>query len=251
MNIEDLKNKIVIIKDSSKKSLLSKINKENKLINVKIITLNELKKKYIFDYSKETIFYVVNKYNVIQDIAKKYIENLYFLNDNTEYEKVNNLREIKEDLLNNNLIKENKLFKNFLKNKDIILWNLKYEDKLYQNIFDELRQYNNEISYDEESDYPKKPLYRASNMEEEVTFVASYICKLINEGIDINKIKLANVKDEYIFTITKVFKLFNIPVDLKSKTSIYVTKIVKLFCENYKSNFSEALVIVKESLFDE
>ena len=74
MNIEDLKNKIVIIKDSSKKSLLSKINKENKLINVKIITLNELKKKYIFDYSKETIFYVVNKYNVIQDIAKKYIE---------------------------------------------------------------------------------------------------------------------------------------------------------------------------------
>lgn len=251
MNIEDLKNKIVIIKDSSKKSLLSKINKENKLINVKIITLNELKKKYIFDYSKETIFYVVNKYNVIQDIAKKYIENLYYLNDNTEYEKVNNLREIKDDLLNNNLIKENKLFKNFLKNKDIILWNLKYEDKLYQNIFDELRQYNNVISYDEESDYPKKPLYRASNMEEEVTFVASYICKLINEGIDINKIKLANVKDEYIFTITKVFKLFNIPVDLKSKTSIYGTKIVKLFCENYKSNINETIDIVKENLKDE
>ena len=202
MNIEDLKNKIVIIKDSSKKSLLSKINQENKLINVKIITLSELKKKYLLDYTKETIFYVVNKYNVIQDIAKKYIENLYYLNDNTEYEKVNKLREIKEDLLSNNLIKENKLFKSFLKNKDIILWNLKYEDKLYQNIFDELRQYNNVISYDEESDYPKKPLYCASNMEEEVTFVASYICKLINEGIDINKIKLANAKDEYIFTIT-------------------------------------------------
>ena len=251
MNIEDLKNKIVIIKDSSKKSLLSKINQENKLINVKIITLSELKKKYLFDYTKETIFYVVNKYNVIQDIAKKYIENLYYLNDNTEYEKVNKLREIKEDLLSNNLIKENKLFKNFLKNKDIILWNLKYEDKLYQNIFDELRECNNVISYDEESDSPKKTLYRASNMEEEVTFIASYICRLINEGIDINNIKLANVKDEYIFTITKVFKLFNIPVDLKSKTSIYGTKIVKLFCENYKSDINETLDIVKENLKDE
>ena len=236
MNIEDLKNKIVIIKDSSKKSLLSKINQENKLINVKIITLSELKKKYLFDYTKETIFYVVNKYNVIQDIAKKYIENLYYLNDNTEYEKVNKLREIKEDLLSNNLIKENKLFKNFLKNK---------------NIFDELRECNNVISYDEESDSPKKPLYRASNMEEEVTFIASYICRLINEGIDINNIKLANVKDEYIFTITKVFKLFNIPVDLKSKTSIYGTKIVKLFCENYKSDINETLDIVKENLKDE
>ena len=251
MNIEDLKNKIVIIKDSSKKSLLSKINQENKLVNVKIITLSELKKKYLFDYTKETIFYVVNKYNVIQDIAKKYIENLYYLNDNTEYEKVNKLREIKEDLLSNNLIKENKLFKSFLKNKDIILWNLKYEDKLYQNIFDELRECNNVISYDEESDSPKKPLYRASNMEEEVTFIASYICRLINEGIDINNIKLANVKDEYIFTITKVFKLFNIPVDLKSKTSIYGTKIVKLFCENYKSDINETLDIVKENLKDE
>ena len=154
-------------------------------------------------------------------------------------------------MLSNNLIKENKLFKSFLKNKDIILWNLKYEDKLYQNIFDELRECNNVISYDEESDSPKKPLYRASNMEEEVTFVASYICKLINEGIDINNIKLANVKDEYIFTITKVFKLFNIPVDLKSKTSIYGTKIVKLFCENYKSNINETLDIVKENLKDE
>jgi hypothetical protein len=42
MNIEDLKNKIVIIKDSSKKSLLSKINKENKLINkTKIIKKGE------------------------------------------------------------------------------------------------------------------------------------------------------------------------------------------------------------------
>ena len=45
-------------------------------------------------------------------------------------------------------------------------------------------------------------------MEEEVTFVASYICKLINEGVDINKIKLANVKEEYNFTISKIFKLF-------------------------------------------
>ncbi len=251
MHIEDLKNKIIIIKDSSKKSILSKINNENKLINVKIITLSELKKKYLFDYSKETIYYVSNKYNVVQDVAKVYIENLYYINDNSKYEKVKKLNEIKQDLLNNNLLTENKLFRNFLKNKDIILYNLKYEDKLYQKIFDELKQYNNVISYDEESDTSKKPLYCARNLEEEVTFVASYICKLINEGIDINNIKLANVKDEYNFTISKVFKLFNIPVELKSKSSINGTNLVKIFKNNYKSNIQETLDIVKENIIDE
>ena len=78
MNIEELKNKILIIKDKSKKSILKKINEKNKLINVKIITLNELKKKYYFDYTKETIYYISKKYNVVPDIAKIYIENLYF-----------------------------------------------------------------------------------------------------------------------------------------------------------------------------
>ena len=251
MNIEELKNKIIIIKDSSKKSLLSKINQENKLINIKIITLSELKKKYLFDYTKETIYYVSNKHNVVQDVAKVFIENLYYINVNSSYEKVKKLVELKEDLLQNKLLIENKLFKNFLKNKEIILYNLKYEDKLYQNIFDELKENNNVISYDEESSISKKSLYCARNMEEEVTFVASYICKLINDGVDINNIKLANVKEEYHFTIAKVFKLFNIPVELKSKSSINGTNIVKVFKDNYKSNIKETLDIVKEHLVDE
>ena len=251
MNVEEFKNKIIIIKDSSKKSLLSKINNENKLINTKIITLSELKKKYLFDYNKETIYYVSKKYNVVQDVAKVYIENLYYINEQSNYEKVKKLIKIKEDLLKNNLLIENKLFKNFLKCKDIILYNLKYEDKLYQNIFDELKECNNVISYDEESDVSKKSLYCARNMEEEVTFVASYICKLINDGIDINNIKLANVKEGYHFTISKIFKLFNIPVELKSNSSINGTNLVKIFKENYKSNIKETLEILKENVLDE
>lgn len=251
MNIEELKNKILIIKDKSKKSILKKINEQNKLINVKIITLNELKKKYYFDYTKETIYYVSKKYKVVPDIAKIYIENLYYINQESNYEKVNKLLEIKKDLEEEHLIKSNKLFKEFLKNKDIILYNLKYTDKLYQNIFEELKQNNNVISYDEESSESKKVLYCARNMEEEITFVASYICKLINNGIDINNIKLSNVKESYIYTIKKIFKMFNIPVELPSNTTIKGTKLVKLFKENYNSNIEETLNILKENTKDE
>lgn len=251
MNIEELKNKIVIVKDKTKKSLLKKINEQNKLINVKIITLSELKRKYFFDYTKETIYYVSKTYNVVSDVAKIYIENLYLINKDSKYEKVQKLIEIKNDLEKRKLIKTNILFKEFLKNKEIILYNLKYADKFYQNIFEELKKYNNVTSYDEEGEITNKTLYCARNMEEEVIFVASHICKLINEGININNIKLANVKEGYIYTISKIFKMFNIPVELPSNTTIEGTNIVKLFKENYNSNIEETINILKEHIKDE
>lgn len=251
MNIEDLKNKIIIVKDKAKKGLLQKINESKKLINVKIITLSELKRKYYFDYTKETIYYISKKYNVINDVAKIYIDNLYYINEDANYEKVKKLIEIKKDLEEKGLIKTNKLFKNYLNNKDIILYNLKYSDKLYQNIFEELKKNNNVISYDEEGNESKKSLYCARNMEEEVTFVASYICKLINDGVDINNIKLANVKEGYTYTISKAFKLFNIPVELPSTTTINGTKLVKIFNDNYSSNIEETLEKVKSYVNDE
>ena len=251
MNIEKLNNKILIIKDKSKKSILKKINEHNKLINVKIITLSELKKKYFFDYTKETIYYVSKKYNVVPDVAKIYIENLYYINKDSKYEKVLKLQEIKQDLEKNRLLKSNKLFKEFLKNKDIVLYNLKYVDKFYLNIFEELKENNNVISIDEESESKIKTLYCAKNMEEEVTFIASYICKLINEGININNIKLANVKEGYHYTINKVFKMFNIPVELPSNTTIDGTALVKIFKDNYNSNIEETLNIVKENIKNE
>ena len=40
MNIEELKNKILIIKDKSKKNILKQINEQNKLINIISLALN-------------------------------------------------------------------------------------------------------------------------------------------------------------------------------------------------------------------
>ena len=81
MNIEDLNNKLVIVKDEMKNSLLELISKCNKILNIKIITLSELKKKYYFDYDREAIHYICNKYNVNFDVAKIYLNNMYYLND--------------------------------------------------------------------------------------------------------------------------------------------------------------------------
>lgn len=240
MNINEFNNKILIVENNIKKYILKQINKTNKLLNIKIITLDELKKKYYFDYSKETIYYVSKKYNVIKDVAEIYIDNLYYVQE-IEDKKIDFLNTIKKDLIENNLLKENKLFKSFLNNKNIILYNLKYVDKFYIKIFDELKKTNNVIEYNDTYQETKKMLYKANDKEEEITFVASEICKLIKCGININKIKLANVQNDYLYIIEKTFKLFNIPVILPTFDTIKGTLIVNKFKELFSNNINNTL----------
>lgn len=240
--MEEFNNKIVILNDYAKKSFIKKINK---LINVKVITLSELKKKYYFDYDNKAIYFVSNKYNCIPEIAKIYIENIYFIGD-IDTKKVNFLKEIKDELDNNNLLTYNNLFKEFLKGKDIVLYNLKYVDKFYKNIFKELGRYSNITSYNDEDNKSVKELYKANNSEEEIAFICSKITILIKSGVNINNIKLANVKSDYEFIIRKTFKLFNIPINLPSFETIKSTSLVIKFKELYNSDISITIEKLKE-----
>lgn len=243
MNLEDFNNKILIINDYAKNTLLKKINK---LLNIKIITLSELKKNYIYDYDYKSVLYVSNKYNYIPSIARKYIENTYYINNEYKSRKIELLTKIKNDLEENNLLIKNNLYRKFLNNKDIVLYNLKYVDKYYLNIIEELSSTNNIITYNEEKETSVKKIYRCNNSEEEISFVCSKICELIKSGIDINNIKLTNVKSDYTYIIRKIFKLFNIPINIKSDESIKSTMIVKKFKELYNENISEVMDKISE-----
>lgn len=245
MDVSLLNNKIVIVKDSMKNSLLKLIHKSFKLLNIKIITLSELKKNLYFDYNNETIYYLCNKYNIVSDIAKKYIENLYYIAD-IDDEKMVFLNKIKKELDDNNLLIYNKLFSNYLVDKDIVLFDLEYVSKFYLGIFDKLREKNRVVDYSINSNFGKKDLYEANNSEEEISFVASEICKLIKNGVLINNIKLANVNSNYYFIIKKVFKMFNISINIKSNNSIKGTKIVKCFKENFSYDIENTLSKVFE-----
>lgn len=240
--MEEFNNKIVILNDYTKKSFIKKIDK---LINVKVITLSELKRKYYFDYDNKAIYFVSNKYNCIPEIAKIYIENIYYLKD-IDNEKINFLKDIKNDLDTNNLLTYNNLFKEFLKGKEIVLYNLKYVDKFYKNIFKELEEFSKVTIYNDEDNSTVKELYKANNSEEEIAFICSKITKLIKSGVNINNIKLANVKSDYEFIIRKTFKLFNIPINLPSFETIKSTSLVIKFKELYNSDINETIEKLKE-----
>lgn len=240
--MEEFNNKIVILNDYAKKSFIKKINK---LINVKVITLSELKRKYYFDYDNKAIYFISEQYKCIPEVAKIYIENTYFIKD-VDTKKVNFLKEVKNDLDTNNLLTYNPLFKEYLKGKDIVLYNLKYIDKFYKNIFKELENNSNVTIYNDVDSPSIKELYKSNNSEEEIAFVCSCITKLIKSGININNIKLANVKSDYEFIIRKTFKLFNIPINLPSFETIKSTSLVIKFKELYNSDINETIDKLKE-----
>ena len=80
--INDIKSETLIICNSYVKEL---ILKENKLIPIKFMNPHEFISKYYFTYDENAIIYVMDKYNIKYDIAKEYIDNLYYV-ENKKYE---------------------------------------------------------------------------------------------------------------------------------------------------------------------
>ena len=243
MDFTKFDNSVFIIKDAAKENIIKNIQKSG-LINIKIITLSELKKKYYFDYTNKTIYEVSKNYNINSEIAKIYLENLYYIKD-IKNEKIEFLKDVYIFLLEKKLLIFNPMFHSYLKNKKIVLIDLDDVDKFYENIFKKLKDNNEIIVLNTFNNITKKKIYKAKDKEDEIAFVASSICNLIKSGIDINKIKLANVKNDYLFTIKKIFKLFNIPITLLN-TNTKGTILLKKFNELYKSDMSLCFEELKE-----
>lgn len=242
--LENIKNNsILIIPNNIKNKTIEEINKKN--LNIKIITLDELIKKYTFDYNEKTIYHLMKKENIKYEIALNYIKNIYYIeNKNYNNIKLDKLVEIKNYLEENNLLIYDKLFKEYIKNKTIYIYDniiTKYEEK----IINEIKNIAEIIIIKKTYNNNTPQIHEFNRIEEEVEFIAHNICNLINNGTNINKIKIVNLKDEYINEIKKTFKIYNIPIELNKK-NIYGTKLVQEFIKNYKENINETLDYIKE-----
>ena len=59
-------NSILIIPNTIKNKVIKELNK--KTLNIKIISLKELIKKYTFDYNEKTIYYLMKKWTTIKNL---------------------------------------------------------------------------------------------------------------------------------------------------------------------------------------
>ena len=103
---------LVIMSSWLKKELLLTLSRKKKLISSKIMTKEEFKRHYFFDYNEKTIAYCMEKYHLKYDIVLEYLQAIYSLeNQQVTTGKLSLLKEIKEDLEANHLLIFDERFK--------------------------------------------------------------------------------------------------------------------------------------------
>ena len=242
MKIEDIQDKsIIICENSYKKAILKQMNQKHIFLDVKFYPKQKFWQNYLFTYNENTLSYLITKYNFKISIAKMYLNNLYYI-ENKEYKnpKLQFLANLKNELEEQGLLIYNSYFKNYIQDYKIIVWNYPYLEKWEEEIFNEINATIINIPYQKK----KKFIYEALDCEEEISFVAEKIANLIEKGIDINKIKLLNVTEQYYNVLKRTFNFYHIPVKIPSQNTLYNNVYAQQFLNNLTLDLKESLNVI-------
>lgn len=232
---------VLIIPNVLKNKVLRYIDTFDKLVNIKIYSLDEVKKHLYFSYDEKSILYLMDKYNYKYEVSKTLIDNMYYL-ENKKYSsnKLNELLKLKEELEELSLLKKDNLFFNYLNSKKIIVYGYDFIDKFNKRMLSRF----NDVEYKEvTSKYNNNVVYSNNTIFDEVNFVMNKVSNLIEEGIDINKIKLTNVDSNYYHSLLTLSKFYNIPTVVGVDNPVISTKLGNLFLNilNLSNNLEQVI----------
>lgn len=240
---KNIRKTLIICPPSMKQTAIE--NESNNVVfeNTKIMSTKELKENLFFSANIKTLIYICENFNLPISFAKKIIPFLYYINEKENYShpKLNYLKKIKLELVNNNLLIENKLFLTFLKNCYV---SFRYFDNMNKEdlfLFNEVSKYtsvNNESIATLEFKNIHQ-IYEFDTLNDECVFLFDNFASLIDKGENINKIILLNPTPGSIFTLDRFSKLYNIPLNLNKKIKLSHTLIVKDFINLLENNSIE------------
>ena len=246
MTYDFLQDDIVIICSNNIKSRLINYCVENKKVfNIKYFTLDNFFNNLTFSYNEETIVKIKDNFNLNIEVAKNYLDNIKYLVDEEKDDKrIKFLIEIKNFCEENNLLVKNKNFKYLIQNKKILFVGIDYINKYQKKVLD-----INNIKYEIINLRETKKtsvINEFNNIEDEIHYVANQILSLVEKGIDIHKIFVANINDNYNYVIKKIFKIYNIPFNEKGSSTLYETSIGKYFLDNIDSDINKSIDLLKD-----
>ena len=222
-------NDIVVTESVYKLDLLKKLDFENKLINVKFLTKKEFISRYYFSYDETSIYYLMDKYNLKEDIARVYLDNLYYVDDKVyNNSKLDKLVSIKKELIDKKLLIFDDSFSSYIKNKTIYFYNYNSFTKFEFSMISDLKKDSESIIVSKTFDKYIPKVYEFNTIFEEVNFIAISILKLIERGINPSLIKITNIDSDYEEIIDFIFPLYGIKTDINNNYLIS-TNIASLF----------------------
>ena len=233
--------KIYIVNNNSDKEELLK---NNSLTNpIKIYTITELENIYPYKYDNKTIDYIMNKYNVILEVANIYLKCI----TNYRIEIFNNdkglfLNELKKDLIDNKLLVLNTTFINYLNNNEVYTTTIeRKKNKEYFSLINNIKYIKKDVN-----NYPLN-IYKVNANDEQIVFIGEQIVSLLNKGITPNNIFISNILNEDKIHLKTIFNLLNIPLELNNDTLIHNTSIGNIFLKELKNNSIEDSIKIVEN----
>lgn len=218
MNFKFNDNSIYIVPNSLKMKLLDILANSNKIYNITFISLEELEKHYFFDIKEDALLYLLDKTNENIDVLKLMLKSLYKIDINKDYKesKLNNLKSLYLDLKDNNYLIFDKGYREYLLTKNIYILGYNMLEPYQKDMLDSINTNYLDIT----SNLSVDTVYKYHSMKDEIISTALKIRELNSKGISYNKIFLAGVDNSYNYLLKTIFKMFDIPLYLKSTNKI-------------------------------
>lgn len=235
--LESIKdNSIVITTNNIKNNILLSMSKNKIIKNIKFMNILEFKNNYYGTIDNNAIYYVMKKYSYSYDVTKNYLNNIFY--------KYDVLTSLYNDLLDNNLLVFNKHFKNELINKNIYV--IGYDD-IDTYLKSDLLNLNAIFLNNYENNNYIHDVLEFNSQSEEINYIA---IDIINNHInELNKTYLVNVSTSYETELKRIFNLYNIPININSKESIYSLFDIQLFINNLKDTYDlvSSIELIKDN----
>lgn len=209
---------IYIVPNSLKLKLLDILSKENKIYNITFISLEELEKHYFFDIKEDALLYLLDKTNENIDVLKLMLKNLYKIDITKEYKetKLNNLKSLYLDLKDNNYLIFDKGYREYLLTKNIYILGYNMLEPYQKDMLNSINTNYLDIT----SNLSINTVYKYHSMKDEIISTTLKIRELNSKGISYNKMFLAGIDNSYNYLLKTIFKMFDIPLYLKSTNKI-------------------------------
>ncbi|HIS38761.1 MAG TPA: PD-(D/E)XK nuclease family protein [Candidatus Onthousia faecavium] len=215
MQIKLIDNSIYIVPNTLKVKILKWLALNKRLYNITFMTKEEFNKHYFYKIKEEAVLYLLMNTEENLETIRTILSNLYAVSLEEDYQdlKLQKLQKILKELKDNNYLEFDYSFKSYVRTKNILVLGYPFLEPFEKKIFKDLKAEILEI----EGNHKLTNVFRYSSLKDEVIGLAIKIRELNLQGISYNKIFLAGVDTNYDYTLKKIFKMFDIPLNYQEE----------------------------------
>lgn len=240
--IKKYDNIVIICSGDYRDDLINYFSSLNVLKNIIYKTEVEVVKDLIGSYDKLARIKLAHEKSISSELAEIKLKNSLLVSETfpNDSSKINELQEIKKDY--SKYLKKNTLINNLYKNKPILIINSNStsdEFELALNILKELTS-SIEYIYTNEDLNKKLDVFEFTNYKEEILFLLNKVARLVETGVDPNKIKV-HLPSEYESYALELFGLANIKLNISKSRTLSDYEITKDIIKLLQDNLDEKL----------